>query len=945
MPFALAHGDQPARSGDAFIFIPDRKTCKVAELESLIFNLRHQTNSNWQLVLASRDPVTCQQIEHFAKSERRLVRIPLPPKPAGQDDHDGFPDYSPVAGEANLLLLDPMGAATSLPADSIISFVGVTEQLCPWWAEVAHAVMELNGRDNIATRASLAALKATLRLDQLARSALAAHPEKGVFGFRQQLIPSVIAGMKRSADLSAPIEKAFSTRIVATADARWVIDSPTTWDLASPVISIRGWCLANDLRPPSMLIWTFPSGKRVTVTPNEARGDVIRSLRAPDTSVMCGFCFVASVLVERGYVTLEAELRSGKRVTLGEIPFSVRASPANWVGAWLELGKHWDTCSKPADYRDTVTTFRSAEVLSRNKCNPDSLPASKLAVELDALFTAAEGDWVVILDSSVSVYREPPAERLVTVAADVAICFPIQLYGARPDALLQGVSVPAPLLASLADAIGQFEPCESHLPPSHACAIRVCAWKSTGGFRQLRGSTWAELLASLADRLARKGWKFSARPEWLTIPVVGKEERPDTSYYSGGSQDFLTPWREHLWRNWQMPRYAAGSVLQVLHNQGGGTTRHVHDLAMKLEAENTPVLIARPTVATPGNAVIWSPLFGDQASGVKCFASGGTLATMIREFNIRHIHLHHTLGWPEEWLAALPTVTAQLGITYDVTAHDYSSFCPRINLLDHRYRYCGEPDASACERCIQQNGSPYGAINLGHWRTIHARLLEHARRRFAPNVDAAERLARHFPHLQFECRPHWEQPGPVERVSALRQPGEVLRVVVLGAISPAKGSFVLSQLALDATLRRLPIQYTVLGYTDGESSKELSMLSNVVVVGRYHEQDVHRLLGLLRPHLAFFPAVWPETYSYTLSIALQARIYPVVFDLGAQAARLRQAGWGRTLPLELADQPAELNDLLLALAAEPAPETLDVGDARYGSLLADYYHLPDLLPN
>ena len=50
--------------------------------------------------------------------------------------------------------------------------------------------------------------------------------------------------------------------------------------------------------------------------------------------------------------------------------------------------------------------------------------------------------------------------------------------------------------------------------------------------------------------------------------------------------------------------------------------------------------------------------------------------------------------------ASLP---ALLGCAYDVTVHDYSYFCPRIDLIDEAGRYCGEPDIQTCGRCIALN--------------------------------------------------------------------------------------------------------------------------------------------------------------------------------------------------------------------------------------------------
>ena len=58
---------------------------------------------------------------------------------------------------------------------------------------------------------------------------------------------------------------------------------------------------------------------------------------------------------------------------------------------------------------------------------------------------------------------------------------------------------------------------------------------------------------------------------------------------------------------------------------------------------------------------------------------------------------------------------------------------------------------------------------------------------------------------------------------------------------------------------------------------------------------------------------WPETYSYTLSLALQAGRPVCAFDIGAIARRLRDIGEDeQLLPLEMQDFPHELNRSFLA---------------------------------
>ena len=75
---------------------------------------------------------------------------------------------------------------------------------------------------------------------------------------------------------------------------------------------------------------------------------------------------------------------------------------------------------------------------------------------------------------------------------------------------------------------------------------------------------------------------------------------------------------------------------------------------------------------------------------------------------------------------------------------------------------------------------------------------------------------------------------------------------------------------------------------------------------------------------------------FSLSECVRAGCYPVVFDLGAQAERLRALGWGTILPP--GTPPDEIADLLASLDVPPLePERVAgwLAEGRRGPL--DYY--------
>jgi hypothetical protein len=115
---------------------------------------------------------------------------------------------------------------------------------------------------------------------------------------------------------------------------------------------------------------------------------------------------------------------------------------------------------------------------------------------------------------------------------------------------------------------------------------------------------------------------------------------------------------------------------------------------------------------------------------------------------------------------------------------------------------------------------------------------------------------------------------------------------------------------------RLPLEFILMGFSRHDAELQEA---GVTVTGRYKEIDAQGLLAEIDADLAWVPSVWPEAYCYALSIPLLAGLPVAVFNLGAQAARLRRHG-GRHLflPLPLAKRPRRLVEELHRCAASGA---------------------------
>ena len=134
-------------------------------------------------------------------------------------------------------------------------------------------------------------------------------------------------------------------------------------------------------------------------------------------------------------------------------------------------------------------------------------------------------------------------------------------------------------------------------------------------------------------------------------------------------------------------------------------------------------------------------------------------------------------------------------------------------------------------------------------------------------------------------------------------------MAIIGGIGTEKGYDVILACARDARMRNLKIQFTIVGHT--RDDRRLLDTGRVLVTGGYREGDGEALVRAHRPHLAFLPSLWPETWCFTLGVAWRAGLRTAVFDIGAQAERVRASGHGWILPLGL--PAAAINNALLAV--------------------------------
>ncbi len=335
---------------------------------------------------------------------------------------------------------------------------------------------------------------------------------------------------------------------------------------------------------------------------------------------------------------------------------------------------------------------------------------------------------------------------------------------------------------------------------------------------------------------------------------------------------------------------SAQKILLISHNLGGGTKEHIKELVSSFNDQACFLLL------TPETEDIFKLSFeiGDsvQFLPININENFDDFISLLNYLNVSLIHFHHTMGIVPKVL----NLAEVLKVPFYVTLHDYYCINANPTQSDINGAFCDDKETrdSLC-----QESYPIPHATAEQWRENQVAFLSKATRIFSPSSYVAKYFREYFPSLNITAsyHPEWEKNYPYPAVTPVFVADkQKMRILVHGAISKEKGADILEQCAVYAEKNNLLLEFHLLGY----AYKKLK--SCVIEHGSYKPDEIINLIKEINPHLIWFPALWPETYSYTLSEALMCGLPVVAPDFGSFPERLEKRPLSWVVPW---DQPIE----------------------------------------
>jgi glycosyltransferase involved in cell wall biosynthesis len=435
--------------------------------------------------------------------------------------------------------------------------------------------------------------------------------------------------------------------------------------------------------------------------------------------------------------------------------------------------------------------------------------------------------------------------------------------------------------------------------------------------------------------------------------------RPGFSEYFREEIESAVRGREEAWnRAVSSAASAQQPILYVVQDSSGGTPLTNEDLMSQVSLRH-PCFLLR----TSADHWTFSQVAAREVHPLKVFRYSSvwqvdlpldrerteTLLMLCRDFRIALVHFRHFLGSAPECVELLRSK----GICVVTSLHDYYAVCPNIQLIGRNGSFCGG-------RCATQPSGGQGSADcfsamlwkhpglreplhdgyVHAWRQRTSRALQASDALVTTCDSARDLILEHIslPEGKIHVIPHGRD---FEKRFQLAVPpaSRPIKVVILGAITYAKGAGLLLELARLNEKEGGLFQFHLFGWHD--PAYELGK-AGVIFHGSYKRSDLPARISEVSPSFSMIPSIWPETFCHTLTESWALGIPVLAAELGAPKERILAEGGGWLLdpssaerwyrrmvvlteqPDEYAQRIEEIRRMKLRTTAEMAAEYLEI---------------------
>lgn len=253
--------------------------------------------------------------------------------------------------------------------------------------------------------------------------------------------------------------------------------------------------------------------------------------------------------------------------------------------------------------------------------------------------------------------------------------------------------------------------------------------------------------------------------------------------------------------------------------------------------------------------------------------------------NIDFVHVHHIMNQYFDMF----DVIKEKNIPYIVSLHDFYFICPTFALLENDEKYCGDNEKRDCLNCLKKIKNIDGEF-IETWRNIAYDALKDAKQLIAPTKSTMNIYNHHFKNLNIKVIEHGVDLAKYEYEN-IQNADRKKNIAFMGGINKKKGLEFFRKLIDEVNKEDCRYNLHLFGSTCEDELNKSN--GNYIYHGNYNREDIIKNLKENHIDIILLLAIWPETYSYTLTEASIAEIPVIALDYGALAERISKddLGW------------------------------------------------------
>jgi GT2 family glycosyltransferase/glycosyltransferase involved in cell wall biosynthesis/SAM-dependent methyltransferase len=363
-------------------------------------------------------------------------------------------------------------------------------------------------------------------------------------------------------------------------------------------------------------------------------------------------------------------------------------------------------------------------------------------------------------------------------------------------------------------------------------------------------------------------------------------------------------------------------ILYILHSLGGGTEKHVEDLIDSLHKKYVffiAMVIDNAVIFTEicnGNQIKYRfPMKAFEPHTVNSKEYTRIMKNFINSFDIDLIHVHHLMGHSFD----IFQIAEEMQVPVVYTIHDFFCICPRVNLINEKGKYCNTPLIADCNLCVSKFYN-YPEDFVSSWRSYFQKGFGKCAWIVAPGNSSRDIVLQYYPEIGqkiivIEHGHDLKKMGKFIEDPA-KENNDIFHIAYIGNLAPHKGRDIFYSLAKSEELYGIS-KWSIIGVSDKIREPGYYPEYNINLVGPY--SDFNHLRELIRSNkidLVFLPAIWPETFSFTLSEAWCLGIPVLGSNLGAIQERISQTHGGWTV--DTSDIKAVISKILYIMNSQHA---------------------------